>query len=50
MTEGCRVGPDEDDVGPADALLLNTPPCFRVSDVPYVTPRVRIEAGAKVRA
>ena len=46
MTEGCRVGPDEDDAD-RQTLVVEYPTLFPSLDVPYVTPRVRIEAGAR---
>ena len=46
IAEGCHVGPDEDDVD-GQTLLIEYPTLFPSSDVAYVAPRVRIEAGAR---
>ncbi len=46
VTEGCRVGPDEDDID-RQTLFVEYPTLYPSSDVAYVAPRVRIEAGAK---
>ena len=46
VAEGCRVGPDEDDVD-QQTLFIEYPTLFPSGDVAYVTPRVRIEAGAR---
>ena len=43
---GCCVGPDEDDVD-GQTLFIEYPTLYPSSDVAYVAPRVRIEAGAK---
>ena len=47
ITEGCHVGPDQDDVD-RQTLFVEYPTLYPSSDVAYVAPRVRIEAGAKV--
>ena len=44
--KGCRVVPAEDDVE-GQTLLVEYPTLYSGTDVPYVMPRVRIEAGAR---
>ena len=46
IAEGCRVGPDEDDVD-RQTLLIEYPTLYPSGDVAYVAPRVKIEAGAR---
>ena len=46
MTEGCRVGPDEDDAD-RQTLFIEYPTLYSRDDMAYVVPRVRIEAGAR---
>ena len=46
IAEGCRVGPDEDDVD-RQTLLVEYPTLYPSGDVAYVAPRVKIEAGAR---
>ena len=46
IAEGCHVGPDKDDVD-QQSLFIEYPALFPSSDVAYVAPRVRIEAGAR---
>ncbi len=45
-TEGCRVVPDEDDADEL-TLLVEYPTLYVASEVPYVMPRIKIEAGAR---
>ena len=42
----CHVGPDEDDAD-RQTLLIEYPTLYPIADAAYVTPRVRIEAGAR---
>ena len=42
----CHVGPDEDDAA-RQTLLIEYPTLYPIADAAYVTPRVRIEAGAR---
>ena len=44
--DGCLAVPDEDDVE-GQTLLIEYPTLYASEDVPYVMPRVRIEAGAR---
>ena len=46
ITEGCRVGPDRDDVD-GQTLFIEYPTLYSRDDMAYVVPRVRIEAGAR---
>ena len=46
IAEGCHVGPDENDVD-QQTLFIEYPTLYPSSDVAYVLPRVRIEAGAR---
>ena len=46
IAEGCRVGPDEDDVD-RQTLLIEYPTLYPSSGVTYVAPRVKIELGAR---
>ena len=46
IVEGCRVGPDEDDVD-RQTLLIEYPTQYPSSGGAYVAPRVKIEAGAR---
>ena len=46
IVEGCRVGPDEDDLD-RQTLLIEYPTLYPSGDISYVSPRVRIEAGAR---
>ena len=46
ITEGCDVGSDEDDVN-RQTLWIEYPTLYSGSDMAYVAPRVRIEAGAR---
>ena len=46
IAEGCRVGPDEDDVD-RQTLLIEYPTLYPSSGVTYVAPRVKIEAGSR---
>ena len=46
MTEGCRVLPDEDDDS-RQTLFIEYPSLYLSGDVSYVSPRVKIEAGAR---
>ena len=46
MTEGCRIGPDEDDAD-RQTLFIEYPTLYSWDDMAYVVPRVRIEAGAR---
>lgn len=46
VAEGCRILPDEDDVAQM-TLLVEYPTLYPTNDLPYVVPRVRIEAGAR---
>ena len=42
----CHVGPDEDDAD-RQTLLIEYPTLYPIADAAYVTPRVKIEAGAR---
>ena len=44
--EGCRVLPDEDDAS-RQTLFIEYPTLYPSGDVSYVSPRVKIEAGAR---
>ena len=44
MTDGCEVAPDEDD---GQTLLVSYPTLYPSGDTAYVSPRVKIEAGAR---
>ncbi|MYG94405.1 MAG: nucleotidyl transferase AbiEii/AbiGii toxin family protein [Acidimicrobiia bacterium] len=44
--EGCRIVPDEDDANRL-TLLVEYPTLYTNSETPYVSPRVKIEAGAR---
>ena len=46
IAEGCHVGPDEGDVD-GQTLFVEYPTMYPSSDVGYVAPRIRIEAGAR---
>ena len=46
IVEGCRVGPDEDEVD-RQTLLIEYPTQYPSSGGAYVAPRVKIEAGAR---
>ena len=46
IVEGCHVNPDEGDVD-GQTLFIEYPTLYPSSDVAYVAPRVRIEAGAR---
>ena len=46
IAEGCRVCSDEDDID-RQTLFVEYPTLYPSSDVAYVAPRVRIEAGAR---
>ena len=46
MVEGCEVLPDEDD-GDGQTLLVSYPTLYPSGDTTYVSPRVKIEAGAR---
>ena len=46
IAEGCRVGPDEN-AQDQQTLLIEYPTLYLSDDVPYVAPRVKIEAGAR---
>ena len=46
IAEGCHVGPDEDDVD-RQTLFIEYPTLYPSGDMSYVSPRVRIEAGAR---
>ena len=43
---GCDVGPDENDAN-RQTLLIEYPTLYPIGEVAYVTPRVRIEVGAR---
>ena len=46
IVPGCRVVPDEDDLA-GQTLLIEYPSLFPMGPVSYVSPRVKIEAGAR---
>ena len=46
VVAGCRVLPDEDDAS-RQTLFIEYPTLYPSGDVSYVSPRVKIEAGAK---
>ena len=46
IADGCQVGPDKDDVD-GQTLFIEYPTLYPSSEVVYVAPRVRIEAGAR---
>ena len=46
VAEGCHVGSDDGDVD-GQTLFVEYPTLYPSGDVTYVTPRVRIEAGAR---
>lgn len=46
MVEGCRVLPDEDEDS-RQTLFIEYPTLYPSGDVSYVSPRVKIEAGAR---
>ena len=46
IVPGCRVVPDEDDPD-GQTLLIEYPSLFPMAGVSYVSPRVKIEAGAR---
>ena len=46
VVEGCRILPDEDDSDHM-TLLVEYPTLYPGGDISYVTPRVKIEAGAR---
>ena len=46
MVEGCSVLPDEDDAS-RQTLFIEYPTLYPSGDVSYVSPRVKIEAGAR---
>ena len=46
MTDGCQVRPDGDD-GDGQTLLVSYPTLYSDGDAAYVSPRVKIEAGAR---
>ncbi len=46
IAEGCHIGPDENDTD-QQTLLIEYPTLYASGAVAYVTPRVKIEAGAR---